>query len=172
MVKMIKLSDELYERLAARAEGFDTPASVIERILNKDEGIETEKPSGTYTPSIEFGKKDTTKYKFNNQLYGKGRLALAIVTEFVKQNPQVSFSELKNVFPKDVQGSAGVFDKIEDAQEIVNKSGRKRHYLNPGEPLKLADCTIAVSSQWGILNIDNIIAVANSLDFDITAINQ
>ena len=34
MAPVIRISDELYNRLATLAEGFDTPAAVIERLLN------------------------------------------------------------------------------------------------------------------------------------------
>tara|TARA_R110002110_G_scaffold301156_1_gene515233 strand:+ start:195836 stop:196222 length:387 start_codon:yes stop_codon:yes gene_type:complete len=45
MPPVIRLSDELYHRLAAYAEGFDTPANVIERILNEKEGVESVSPT-------------------------------------------------------------------------------------------------------------------------------
>lgn len=34
MSQVIRISDELYNRLKSHAQGFDTPANVIERILN------------------------------------------------------------------------------------------------------------------------------------------
>ena len=34
MSQVIRISDELYKRLAAYASGFDTPSNVIETILN------------------------------------------------------------------------------------------------------------------------------------------
>jgi hypothetical protein len=34
MTQIIKLTDNIYNRLASLAEGFDTPANLIERILN------------------------------------------------------------------------------------------------------------------------------------------
>ena len=36
---VVRLSADLYSRLEAHAEGFDTPANVIERILNAYEGV-------------------------------------------------------------------------------------------------------------------------------------
>ena len=38
MCPVIKISDDLYKRLENYAEGFDTPAAVIERVLNIHEG--------------------------------------------------------------------------------------------------------------------------------------
>ncbi|MEP0073359.1 MAG: hypothetical protein ABJE79_11700 [Marinomonas sp.] len=37
MSQVIRITDELYERLKSHAEGFDTPASVVERVLNSYE---------------------------------------------------------------------------------------------------------------------------------------
>lgn len=39
MSQVIRISDELYKRLAAYTVGFDTPSNVIERILNEYEGV-------------------------------------------------------------------------------------------------------------------------------------
>ena len=39
MSPVIRISDNLYQRLEAYASGFDTPANVIETILNKYEGV-------------------------------------------------------------------------------------------------------------------------------------
>jgi len=41
MSQVIRISDDLYKRLAAHASGFDTPSNVIERILNDFEGIDS-----------------------------------------------------------------------------------------------------------------------------------
>ncbi|MGK7897178.1 MAG: hypothetical protein AB4372_27070 [Xenococcus sp. (in: cyanobacteria)] len=38
MSQVIRIPDELYKRLEAKARGFDTPANVIERLLNLSEG--------------------------------------------------------------------------------------------------------------------------------------
>jgi len=41
MSQVIRISDDLYKRLAAHASGFDTPSNVIERILNDFEGVDS-----------------------------------------------------------------------------------------------------------------------------------
>ena len=47
MCPVIRLSDELYERLGGHAVGFETPPKVIERILDQVEGVES---AATKTP--------------------------------------------------------------------------------------------------------------------------
>lgn len=39
MPPVIRISESLYQRLSAHAEGFDTPANVIERLLDQVEGV-------------------------------------------------------------------------------------------------------------------------------------
>ena len=39
MSQVIRISDDLYERLKTHASGFDTPSNVIETILNAYEGV-------------------------------------------------------------------------------------------------------------------------------------
>lgn len=45
---VVRLSAELYRRLEKHAEGFDTPANVIEKILNEYEGVTDSTPE--YVP--------------------------------------------------------------------------------------------------------------------------
>ena len=46
MCPVVRISDQLYTRLGSHAKGFDTPAAVIERLLDEYEGVaETEDPS-------------------------------------------------------------------------------------------------------------------------------
>jgi len=53
MGKVIRISNELYNRLEVHASGFDSPANVIERILDAFEGIT---PSSSSSRSSEFKK--------------------------------------------------------------------------------------------------------------------
>ena len=39
MPPVIRISESLYQRLSAHAQGFDTPANVIERLLDQVEGV-------------------------------------------------------------------------------------------------------------------------------------
>lgn len=109
--------------------------------------------------------KDTTKYTFNGSTYGKGRLVLAVLKKYVEDNPAITYSELENVFHKDIQGSSGVFSSQHEAEEIFNSTSRRRHFLKPEELIALSDSTIAVSSQWGVGNIENLVSKAKELGY-------
>lgn len=111
--------------------------------------------------------RDTTKYSFQDEKYGKGRLVLAVLKDYCQKNPNITFSELENVFPKHLQGSKGVFSTLEEANQIRASSGRKRHFLEPEELIATLDSTIAVSDQWGIGNISKFIERAKSQGYKI-----
>ena len=113
---------------------------------------------------------DKTKYDFEGKQYGKGRLVLAILSKYVEDHPDVTFSDLEKVFPKKLQGSWGVFDTLDNAEEIVSQSNRKRHFIQPEEIIKLKDALIAVCSQWGSDNIGNIEKKATELGYDVKRI--
>lgn len=67
MSPVIRITDELYERLASRAVGFDTPGEVIERLLDKDAGLSPGKNIGvrraTSKPQLVFVPEDEEIFK-------------------------------------------------------------------------------------------------------------
>lgn len=180
MVKTIEISDELYDRLGSMAKGFgDTAENVIERLVENETRTDIPpRAAGIYSHVQNYGGKDTTKYMFNGKRYGKGRLALAVVTEYVKQNPNTTFIELEKVFPPSIQGgSIGTIAEIQAVNERAKSlTGdlKRRYYFGtrPGavEPIEISDCTIVVTNQWGIGNIGKMLNKAEKLGYEITAV--
>jgi hypothetical protein len=113
--------------------------------------------------------KDARKYTFNGQVLGKGSLVLAVVKRYVEAHPTTTFAELQQAFPKHCQGAFGVVATVEQANEIYARTSRKRHFLDPEDVIQLPDSTVAISSQWGIGNIDRFIKQARQLGFTIDA---
>jgi hypothetical protein len=112
--------------------------------------------------------KDTSKYLFRGMTLGKGRLVLEIVKEFVKQNPLLTFLELKEKFPIELQGSTGVINEIEYIDKKYSHTPIKRHFLKEDEILTTHDNNkFAVCSQWGIGNIHSILELAKKEGFEI-----
>jgi uncharacterized protein len=112
--------------------------------------------------------RDYTKYSFNNETYGKGRLVLAIVREFVSQNPEITFEELKARFPGNIQGSMGV---VQLASAVLNDDKKRRRYFSkPREIIHLPaeGCDVVVCSQWGRNTYDFVQFVRNTIGFEIT----
>jgi len=64
MCPVIRLSDDLYERLESFAVGFDTPAALIERLLDKCDGIEkTVSSEASQKPELIFNPEDEEQFK-------------------------------------------------------------------------------------------------------------
>ena len=113
------------------------------------------------------GKKDTSKYTFKGKAFAKGRLVHAVVKDYVSQNPDTTFDDLKKAFPdewqsdKPNQGNRAVFARLSDAEQLFEDKGHRRHFFKEGETIQLLDEIIAVSNQWGIGNIGNFVDGAN-----------
>jgi hypothetical protein len=111
--------------------------------------------------------KDYTKYTYNGDRYGKAPLVLAVISEFVKNNPKTTYQDIKDTFTDDIQGSYGCVATLEEAQSIKEKSG-KRHYMNDDQVLTSADnVQFVVCTQWGTGNITTFLAKAKALEFVI-----
>ncbi|MDQ7005307.1 MAG: hypothetical protein Q9N67_10480 [Ghiorsea sp.] len=166
MSQIIEIPQDLYIRLGNHAKVFETPAQVIERLLGhyENKNIVGNKPLKSLNKK---GKKDITKYTFNHNTYGKGRLVHAIIKSYINDN-NPSLEKLSELFPKHLQGSIGVFNKITFIQQKYAHKDLKRHYVKPDELLVLNDgTTIAICDQWGIGNIDLFINQAISLGYQI-----
>lgn len=152
----------------ATLSGIPIAALTVQRFRGSDGSVLVTTDTYFNAPTAS---KDTSKYEFDGQVFGKGRLVLAIVKRYVEAHPMVTFAELQQAFPKDCQGSLGVIATVEQANEIYTATNRKRHFLEPEDLVQLSDSTVAVSSQWGIGNIDRIIKQAKALGFSIEAEN-
>lgn len=110
----------------------------------------------TYEGLLNHTKKDRTQYTFKGQKYGKGRLVLAVVQDYVKKHPECTLDELKRTIPTKIQGSCGVY---EDINKIAPEHDR---YYYSDQLIDLSDgTTIAVCNQWAINNIEGFIGHVN-----------
>ena len=116
------------------------------------------------------GKKDFSKYTFNGEAFGKGKLVLAVVKDYVSKNPDTTFDELKKAFPDEWQAGGSkklekrnVFVRLSEAKNIVAEHHKNRasHYIKEGEPIQLSDEVIAVNNGWGIGNIGDFVDGSN-----------
>ena len=106
---------------------------------------------------------DKSTYTFNGNTYGKGRLVLAVVEQYVSDNHGLAKDELEERFPSTLQGSIGVISSIEEAE---GKYKGKRHFVK--NTIKLTNATIAVCNQWGSKNIDKFVQhAAGELGYNI-----
>ncbi len=115
--------------------------------------------------NIDKGGRDVSKYKFNGVEYGKSRLALAIISFYVKKN-KPTFKQLCDVFPVKLVPPYGLISKKKEALEV--SKDRARFFIKEHEQIKLPDGLICVSNQLTKDRIDKLIKLAQeSLGYEI-----
>lgn len=113
--------------------------------------------------------KDTTKYLFKGSPYGKGRLVLAVVKEYMLQHPDLNAIELTSSFAQRIQGALGVVRTLNFAKDYCSDY-EKRFFTKENEIIHTSTEDCVVCSQWGKFNINNFIRRAEELGFNITTI--
>ena len=137
-------------------------ALTIKRFRGNDNNVYV--VTNTYFKNISR-KFDNTKYLFNGNTYGKGRLVLAVLKHHISINENYSYQKLEN-------GSRNVFTKFETAKEIVDRTGHKRHFIAIDELLEIEGTKIAVTTEWGIGNIELFLKRCQELHYKIEAITE
>lgn len=132
--------------------------------ISSDKHQEEDVRDGVSSALNSLSNRDFSKFEFKGEIYNKARLVNKVIRTFVEEDPSISFAELESSFPQNIQGSSGIFDKEENAQEVYNRTGHKRHYLKSDELIKLSDSIIATSNQWGLSNITKFVNYVNELN--------
>lgn len=177
MNKTIEISSITYDRLAQYAGGFENPNDVIKKLLDGYEQNGVGHPIRHEIPRVNgiLKTRDTTKYSITGEPPHllKGKLVLAVLTDYVNKHPSVSSAELLEIFPKKIQGTHEVFREIEDARGRCSDP-EKRYFMQPDKHIKLSDCVIVVCTQWAIEpnNIGQFIRQAEAIGYTITTDNR
>lgn len=116
--------------------------------------------------------KDFSKYLFEGNTYGKSRLVLAIVKQYVEDYQPSTFEELEEAFPSSLQGSLGVVKRIEDVSDKYKGEGKgnvKRYFIKEDETIRLSSGEqIIVCTQFGATNTKDFVDHAvNKLGYTI-----
>ena len=83
----------------------------------------------------------------------------------MEQHPNTTFQELEQIFPSELQGSFGV---VKPKEYVSKNNDRRRYFDKEDEILHTGDGVFfAVSTQWGIGNISNIVRRAKDLGFTV-----
>lgn len=109
--------------------------------------------------------RDNSKFKFNGELFGKGPLIRAVVAQYVADNPNTTYKQLKSVFPDELLKRFGIFQDETTAKAIAPKGGR--YFEKPEQMIKLKDRKVVVCNQFTLSNIQPFLKVARSLGYKI-----
>lgn len=112
------------------------------------------------TTGTSAGKKDTTKYSLDGgkSFYGKGKFVREVVSHFLSQNPNLTYNQLKQIFPDEYQGSYGVIRSKAELESSKQEKKDLNSRYEVARPLTTKDGTeFVVCNQWGKYNIGNIL---------------
>jgi len=110
--------------------------------------------------------RNTQKYKFNGQEYGKGRLVLAVIRQYVEDH-KPTLKQILEVF-----GDTALLKRFAPAAEIEvarDRSGaRDRYFFSEADHIRLKDKkTLVVCNQWTSENIQPMLKLFKSLGYRI-----
>jgi len=111
------------------------------------------------------GERDRTVYQFNGETYKKGPLVLAVIRQYVRENPKVNYVSLKKAFPDELLKGYGVFQTYDKAMDISKV--RKRFFLNDNQLVRLPEGNIAICSQFAVDTISPFLSNARKLGYKI-----
>lgn len=165
--------DRIILELLDRVKKLETEVEMLKKGCITDSNDDKKGLSGFAMRNTWGGKseKDTTKYIFNNVKYPKNRLVLAVVKKYVELNPKTTVMDLKKIFDASLQGTKSLGVVIDKNDAIKRHDYKRRFFTSPHEEIKLIDGICFVCTQWGSPNINNFIARAKQLGFEIIANN-
>jgi hypothetical protein len=116
--------------------------------------------------------RDKTKYIINKngKKLAKNKFILEFVRLYLKENPS-TFTELKNIFINEYQGSIGVINELEFVETKYANKSNKRHFTGNENILTSNDNKkFVVSTEWGKGNVYKIVDLARKKGFEIDEI--
>jgi ABC-type phosphonate transport system ATPase subunit len=109
--------------------------TTIERLLSMSSVTSV---SAEATVTKEKKKRDTSRYSMNGKTkLTKGKIALEIIFQYVKDNPEITYDELKELLVNKTKYER-IIIPYEEAVEIKNRD-RVRHFIKDDEILNLAN---------------------------------
>ncbi len=110
--------------------------------------------------------RDNSKFSFQDNEYGKGRLVQAVVKAHVAANPNVTLEELETAFPPQLMPRFGKLRTEAAAKEIAPKG--KRYFEKDNDKICLIDCHIVICNQHTLSTTQAFIATATELGYEIS----
>ncbi len=106
--------------------------------------------------------RDTTKFSLDGgeTFFGKGRFVREIVAAYLSQHPNITFVQLEQIFPAELQGSYGVVKRLDDifSSDHDLKDLKTRYVMDEDKILCTKDgVRFVVSNQWGRYNFPHIL---------------
>ena len=116
--------------------------------------------------------RDNTKYSIDGGInyFGKNRIVREIIIRYLESHPKLTYRQLEQIFPDEMQGSYGIVRSLDELHEMEHdrKDLETRYLMKEEELLKTADgVRFAVCNQWGAYNIPNIFRVMEKWGWNV-----
>lgn len=116
--------------------------------------------------------RDNTKYSIDGgtNYFGKNRIVREIIIRYLELHPKMTYRQLEQIFPDEMQGSYGVVRSLDELNEMEHDSKdlATRYLMKEEELLTTADgVRFAVCNQWGAYNIPNIFRLMKKWGWNI-----
>ena len=136
--------------------------------LSVDKNTPTEPIQTLPTDDTEKRKYDHTGYSLEGgEFMGKNKFVYTVVSTYVRQHPEATFTDIERAFPPKLQGVVQTMDYIKER----NFKGR-RYFKEPEFVLKSSDgISFAVSTEWGKGNIDRFLMAVRQLGYRVETSN-
>ena len=115
---------------------------------------------------------DTTKYSLDSgaNYFGKGRFVREVVVAYLSAHPSITFTQLEQVFPDELQGSYGVVRRLEDIYNSGHdqKDLKTRYVMDEDKILTTKDgVKFVVCNQWGSFNFPHILDLLDKWGWNV-----
>ena len=116
--------------------------------------------------------RDRTKYSLDSgaSYYGKGKFVREIVAAYLSAHPSITFAQLEQVFPDELQGSYGVVRSLDDLYTSGHDQDdlKTRYVMDEDKILRTKDgVRFVVSNQWGSFNFPHILELLDKWGWNV-----
>ncbi|MBR6286818.1 MAG: hypothetical protein IKR18_07525 [Bacteroidaceae bacterium] len=116
--------------------------------------------------------RDTTKYSIDGGMnyFGKGKFVREIVAAYLSAHPNMTFEQLEQVFPDELQGSYGVVRTLDNIynSDHDQKDLQTRYVMDDDKILTTKQgVRFVVSNQWGSFNFPHILELLDKWGWNV-----
>ncbi|BCE02793.1 McrB family protein [Marinicellulosiphila megalodicopiae] len=118
--------------------------------------------------------KDNSKYKFNNAVYGKGQLVLAVIRKYIEDN-NPKLEEILNEFSKKkLSNNECLISQDQHKIRKTNSNDAKKRFFENSDDILTTNGgdKVLVSNQWSKNNIDIFINYVDKYGYKIDKVND
>lgn len=153
------------KRAGKKNEVSETVVEPVEETIEVETAVETEQVAMQGKTTKATGR-NSDKFAFNGNVYGKGPLVREVVRQYVAEHPKITIKQLKEVFPDELLKRFGIFQEESFAKNL--SGARDRYFFKEEHLIKLGDKkVVAVCNQFTSENIIPFLAAAKKAGFKI-----